>query len=81
MTDRIDWQLTTHEGNRRRQHQQFRALSFREKLALIEQSGAVAEYFAARRAARGLPTRSSDAASQHVLDSGSDRAAGDQRHG
>jgi hypothetical protein len=47
--DKVDWSLTTYEGNRRRQHQEFRALSFREKLKRIEEMEAVAEHFAARR--------------------------------
>jgi hypothetical protein len=50
MPDEIDWTLTTWEGNRRRQHEDFLALSFREKVALIEQLGEVSEFF--RRKAR-----------------------------
>ena len=46
--DEIDWQATTFEGNRRRQHQEFRALSFREKLAAIEDLGEVGAFFASR---------------------------------
>lgn len=53
MPERIDWSVTTYDGNRRRQHQEFRALPFRKKLALIEQQGEVGAYFAARRSARG----------------------------
>ena len=52
--DEIDWQVTTFAGNRRRQHQEFRALSFREKLAAIEDLGEVGAFFAARdREVRG----------------------------
>jgi hypothetical protein len=47
--DGIDWSLTTYEGNRRRQHEEFRALPLREKLARIEQMEAVAEHFSSRR--------------------------------
>ncbi len=57
MADEIDWSLTTYAGNRRRQHAEFRALSFREKLMRIEQMEAVAQYFAARRAAANNPAR------------------------
>ena len=47
MPEPIDWSLTTFEGNRRRQHEAFRALSFREKLVRLEQMGEVARIFAA----------------------------------
>lgn len=46
MPDEIDWSLTTFEGNRRRQHEKFHALSFREKLIRIEQMGEVADRLA-----------------------------------
>lgn len=52
MPDKIDWSLTTHEGNRRRQHEEFRARPFREKLEAIEASGELVKFFAARRAKR-----------------------------
>ena len=52
MADEIDWQLTTWEGNRRRQHEEFRRLSFREKLLVIEQLGEVSALFAAKRQER-----------------------------
>jgi hypothetical protein len=56
MTDRahrsFDWRLATYAGNRRRQHQEFKLLPFREKLALIEELGRIAELFASRRTAR-----------------------------
>lgn len=37
MSEPIDWSLTTWEGNRRRQHLEFRRLSFREKMKVIEE--------------------------------------------
>ena len=49
MPDEVDWSVTTFEGNRRRQHEEFRALSFREKLMRIEQMSAVVEFFLSRR--------------------------------
>jgi hypothetical protein len=55
MHDRIDWDLTTYEGVRRRQRQEFCALPLREKIALVEQMGEIAADFAARRAARLAP--------------------------
>ena len=51
----VDWTLCTFAGNRLRQHQAYLALPFRAKLAAIEEMGAVAEWFALRRLARGLP--------------------------
>lgn len=59
MAEEIDWSLTTFEGNRRRQHEEFLALPLREKLRIIEQMEEVTEYFAARRAAREAATRES----------------------
>lgn len=58
--DRIDWSLTTWDGNRRRQAEVFGALSFREKMEALEHMGEVAELFARIRiSATGLrPTRS-----------------------
>lgn len=58
MTDPSDWSHAGWEENRRRQHLEFRALPFREKLAIIEQLGEVAAFFAERRRARGLPVAS-----------------------
>lgn len=55
MPESIDWSVTTYEGNRRRQHQEFRSLSFREKLARIEEMGEVAAHFASRRLTRTPP--------------------------
>lgn len=57
MSEREDWDSTTWEGNRRRQHREFLALSFRQKMQVIEELGEVARFFAARRRARGLPVR------------------------
>jgi len=57
MADPTDWSVTTWEGNRLRQHQEFMALSFREKLAVVEQLGETAAFFAERRRARGQPVR------------------------
>lgn len=44
MTDDIDWSLTTFEGNRLRQHREFLALSFREKMQWIENRGRTAAH-------------------------------------
>lgn len=55
MNEEVDWNLTTWEGNRRQQHREFLALSFREKLGVIEELGEVVSFFAQRRQARGLP--------------------------
>jgi hypothetical protein len=55
MPDEAIWRLGTWEGNRRRQHEEFRALPLREKIAIIEQLGEVTALFAARRRGRGLP--------------------------
>ena len=41
----IDWAVTTWEGDRRRQHAEFRALPFRERLLLIEQMEDLANRF------------------------------------
>jgi len=58
MADPIDWEVASWEGHRRRQHQEFLALPFREKIVVIEQLGEVAAFFSERRLARGLPVRS-----------------------
>lgn len=50
-----DWTAATWAENRLRQHREFLALPLREKLAVLEQLGEVAEFFATRRRARGLP--------------------------
>ncbi len=57
MDEEIDWSLTTHAGNRRRQLAESYALPFRARVAALERSAAVAAFFDSRRAARGLPTR------------------------
>ncbi len=51
MPDPNDWSLTTFEGNRARQRAAFLALSFREKLARVEQMNEVVRHFAAKRSA------------------------------
>ena len=61
MPDEFDWELTTFEGNRRRQHQEFQRLPFREKLAMIEQMTAVVEHFAAAAAKRRAAQQPTDA--------------------
>lgn len=53
MTEAGDWTLATWEGSRRRQHQEFLALPFRDKLAVIEDLADLARFFAERRQARG----------------------------
>lgn len=50
--DKIDWELTTFEGNRRRQMQEFAALSFREKLQQLEDFAEIEAHFASRRKMR-----------------------------
>lgn len=57
MTEPADWSVTTWEGNRLRQHREFLALSFREKLEVVERLGETAAFFAARRRARGQSVR------------------------
>lgn len=42
------WSTANFEGNRRRQHEEFRTLPFREKLRRLEQMGDVAAHFAGR---------------------------------
>lgn len=53
MAETDDWTLATWEGSRRRQHQEFLALPFRDKLAVIEDLADLARFFAERRQARG----------------------------
>ena len=48
MADDAVWRLGTWDGNRRRQHEEFRALPLREKIAVIEQLAEVTALFAAR---------------------------------
>lgn len=45
MPEGPDWSGATWAGNRRRQHREFLALTFREKLAVVEQLGEVASLF------------------------------------
>lgn len=52
MPESFDWTVTTYAGNRQRQRDEFRTLTFREKLSRIEQLGEVAAYFTTRRSAR-----------------------------
>ncbi|CAG0965835.1 hypothetical protein PHYC_00978 [Phycisphaerales bacterium] len=52
MADEIDWSLTTFEGLRRKQQEEFAALPFSEKLARIEEMNEVAEMFETARAKR-----------------------------
>ncbi len=61
MTEPIDWSLTTWEGNRLAHHRAFLALSFREKLLVIEQFGEVADMLARSRIVREKPVDESDA--------------------
>jgi hypothetical protein len=60
MTDEIDWDSTSWRENRRRQHQEFLALTFREKMKAIEAMAEVAEFFADRRRARASGTTRAD---------------------
>lgn len=57
MPEEIDWTVTTWEGNRRRQHAEFRALSLREKLVIIEQMGDVNDLLQRSRNLRVPPER------------------------
>jgi hypothetical protein len=57
MADQPDWTLVTWEGNRRRQHREFQALTFREKLRVIESLGEVTAFFARRAKARVAAVR------------------------
>ena len=52
MTDSGDWSEVTLEDVRRRQHEEFAALPFAEKLRLVEEMADLAREFAARRALR-----------------------------
>ena len=52
MPEQPDWRSTSWEGNRLRQHREYLALSFREKLRRLEQMAEVAALLAARRRAR-----------------------------
>lgn len=50
MPDPADWNAATFDGNRRRQHQAFAALSFREKLQRLEEMAQVTERLVGRPA-------------------------------
>jgi hypothetical protein len=58
------WKSVTWDGNRAAQHQEFRSLSFREKLLEIERMDEVAEFFEARRLELGLPVRDTEEGAQ-----------------
>jgi len=53
MNEEIDWSLTTWAGSRREQHRRFLALSFREKLEVVESLGEMAALFAPDPRGRG----------------------------
>ncbi len=55
MADEVDWSLATFKGIRRRHRERFAALSFREKMLVVEQLAEVAEHFALRRRGRPEP--------------------------
>jgi hypothetical protein len=55
--EKIDWALTTREGNRRRQREEFKALSFREKIETLERMSEVAARFARLRCPAPTPPR------------------------
>jgi hypothetical protein len=50
--DAIDWSVTTWEGNRLRQHREFKALPFLEKLLRLEQRGEMSRWLLERARAR-----------------------------
>ena len=70
MSDQIDWSLTTWEGNRRRQHAEFRSLPFREKLLVLEQLEEVSNAVSRRTivAARDRAAPGESAASTNTTD-------------
>jgi hypothetical protein len=72
-----DWSVATWEGSRRRQHQEFLALPFADKPAVIEQLADVARFFAERREARGLPIRYPGTVAGAAA---RDRPPGDDKH-
>lgn len=73
MDSGADWSAAGWQESRRRQHREFLALPLREKLAIVEQLGEVAEFFAARRRARGLPVAGSPPAPARLPDRSNDR--------
>jgi hypothetical protein len=56
MPEDTDWTAATWEGSRRRQHQAFLALPFRDKLAVIEDLADLAAFFTERSKARRVPS-------------------------
>lgn len=60
MTDEIDWNSTAWRENRRRQHLEFYALTFREKMKAIEAMAEVGAFFSERRPARTSGTTPPD---------------------
>ncbi len=56
VSDERSWSAATWDGNRRRQHAEFRALPLREKWAIVEQMGEVVERLARRDATRSADT-------------------------
>jgi hypothetical protein len=65
--DDVDWTLATWEGHRRRQHAEFRALSFREEVAAMERMGMVSAAFA-RRVLRSESSHSRGGRDERVRD-------------
>ena len=57
--EEIDWSLTTWEGSRRRQHQEYYALPFSEKLRRLEEMAEFAASFPRVSEATAQPTRGS----------------------
>ncbi len=60
MADEVDWSLATFEGIRRRHRERFAALSFREKVLVVEQLAEVTEHFALGRRVRPEPEAPSE---------------------
>jgi len=70
MSDNIDWTETTFEGSRRRQREAFCALSFREKVARVEEMSEVVAMFATRRRSPGSGPTNPDSANSDAATSG-----------
>lgn len=75
MADESDWSATTFEGNRRRQHQAFCALSFREKVERLEQMSEVLavlrqaqQLVESKRVANGITGRVGDSGSASSIE-------------
>lgn len=60
MVDQPDWTLATWAGNRLSRHREFQALSFREKLRVVESLGEVTEFFRSRAQARVAAVKEPD---------------------